>query len=393
METGAVAPQASGLGRRPLLFAGLAALGTGWSSVLRSRAAGPGLLQSYEVAGGADFDRTQAGCAYVYDNAVAGLALLALGDVGAATHLGEALLAAQSRDRFWHDGRLRNAYRAGPVPATGPYPLPGWWDAAQLRWLEDGYQVGTATGVVAWAMLLWIGLSRATRDARFRAAAEQAADWVEAHVRMPRGYAGGLLGFEPAPQRLTWISTEHNIDLAAAFAALGRSEPAAHARDFVASMWSKGEQRFFTGLRPDGSINDHSAVDANLWPLLAFGAPAPWRPALDWVLSRHGVPAEKPQGVDFNTDRDGIWLEGTAITALTCRLLGKAAQADAMMTTLAAQTAPSGLIYACTTPTLTTGLSTGLDTSAPDFLYFRRPHIAPTAWAILARGGNNPFPI
>jgi hypothetical protein len=380
------------IGRRPLLFAGLATLGVGWSSALRSRAAGPGLLQSYEVAGNAAFDRTQAGCAYVYDNALAGLALLALGDIAGASRLGEALLSAQARDRFWHDGRLRNAYRAGPVPAAGPYPLPGWWDPSQSRWLEDGYQVGTATGVVAWAMLFWIGLARATGDGRFRAAAGKAGDWVETHVRTTRGYAGGFLGFEPAPQRLTWISTEHNIDLAAAFAALGRNEPASHARSCVASMWNAEDKRFFTGLRPDGGINDHSAVDANLWPLLAAGATAEWRQALDWVLSRHGVPAGHPQGVDFNTDRDGIWLEGTAITALTCRLLDRPEPAAAMLATLAAQTAPSGLIYACTTPSLTTGLSTGLDTSAPDFLYFRRPHIAPTAWAILAQRGNNPFP-
>jgi hypothetical protein len=386
------------LGRRDVLLsaAALPALGRApavdWAAVLRRRAAGPGLLQSYDVAGTSDFDRVQAGCAYVYDNAVAGLALLADGDTAGAIRLGEALLAAQARDRFWHDGRLRNAYRAGAVPATGPYPLPGWWDPAQARWLEDFYQVGTATGVVAWAMLLWIGLARATGEPRWRAAAERVADWVERTVRGPRGYYGGFIGFEPSPQRLTWVSTEHNIDLAAAFAALGRSASAAHARDFVAAMWNPAEARFATGLRPDGSVNDHSAVDANLWPLLAAGANPAWRGALPWVLAQHGVPAGHVQGVDFNTDRDGIWLEGTAITALTCKHLGQEATAALLLDTLAAQTSRSGLVFACTTPTLTTGLSTGLDSSAPDFLYFRRPHIAPTAWALLAQRGANPFP-
>jgi hypothetical protein len=110
------------------------------------------------------------------------------------------------------------------------------------------------------------------------------------------------------------------------------------------------------------------------------------------VLAQHGGPAGHVQGVDFNTDRDGIWLEGTAITALTCKRLGQAEQAARLLDTLAAQTSPSGLVFACTTPTLTTGLSTGLDSSAPDFLYFRRPHIAPTAWALLAQRGANPFP-
>ena len=355
-----------------------------------------GLIASYEVTGTDGFDRTQAGCAYVYDNAVAGLALLATGDATSARRLGDALLAAHARDRFWRDGRLRNAYRAGPVPAAGAYPLAGFWDAAAGRWLEDGYQAGTATGVVAWAMLFWIALAKATGDVRYREAAERAADWVEGAVRVPRGYAGGFLGFEPAPQRLSWVSTEHNVDLAAAFAALGRHGAAAHAQAFVASMWNPNEGRFFSGLRPDGSVNDHSAVDANLWPLLATGAEPAWRAALPWVLSRHGLPAgaahDAIAGVDFNTDRDGIWLEGTAITALLCRRLGRDDQAKRLLATLAAQRAPSGMIYACTTPTLTTGLSTGLDSSAPDFLYYRRPHLAPTAWAALARQNANPFP-
>ncbi len=364
----------------------------GWAATLQERAAtlpGPGLLQSYDVSGADDFARTQAGCAYVYDNAVAGLALLASGDTQGARRIGDALTRAQTGDRFWKDGRLRNAYRAGPATGRGPYPLPGWWDAAAARWTEDGYQVGTATGNMAWAMLLWIALGPA-----WRAPAERAADWVEAQVRAPHGYAGGFLGFEPAPQRLAWVSTEHNIDLAAAFGALGRTEAAAHAGDFVASMWQAGEGRFATGLKPDGSLNLHSAVDANLWPLLAAGARPDWGRALDWVLTRHGLPEGAPAaevtGVDFNTDRDGIWLEGTAITALTERRAGR--DPARLMATLRANTAPGGLIYASTTPTLTTGLSTGLDTRAPDFLYYRRPHLAPTAWAALAQLGANPFP-
>jgi hypothetical protein len=363
----------------------------GWAQTLSARVAalgGPGLLRSYDVAGTGDFDRTQANCAYVYDNAVAGLALLAAGDPAGARRIGAALVQAQQTDRFWHDGRLRNAYRAGPAE-PGPYKLPGWWDDAAGRWMEDGYQAGTATGVVAWAMLLWIGLSEHGDGEVFRAAAQRAAAWIQTQ-RAPRGYAGGVIGFEPAPQRLAWVSTEHNIDVAAAFAALGRLEAAAHARDFVAGMWQAGQGRFAIGLRPDGSLNDDSAVDANLWPLLtAFARPA-WRPALTWVLARHALPVDAPVGVDFNTDRDGIWLEGTAITALACKRLG--VDASRLMATLRAQTSPGGLIYACSTPTLTTGLSTGLDTTAPDLLYFRRPHIAPTAWAVLAALTATPFP-
>ena len=379
------------LSRRAFLATGsIAALGlSGWRNVLSERAGalgGAGLLQSYDVSGHSAFDRTQAGCAYVYDNAVVGLALLAIGDSAGAKRIGDGLVQAQNRDRFWHDGRLRNAYRAGPAPEHGAYPLGGWWDDTKGRWLEDGYQAGTATGVVAWAMLLWIGLGTA-----YRQPAERAADFVQSQLRGPRGFTGGFLGFEPKPQRVSWVSTEHNLDLAAAFAALGRREAATHARDFVASMWNASEGRFNIGLRPDGSENDGSAIDANLWPLLAVGAQPEWRKALPWVLAQHGLPpGPDADGVDFNTDRDGIWLEGTAITALTCKHLGL--PAARLMTTLHAQTSPGGLIYASSTASLTTGLSTGLDEHAADFLYYRRPHIAPTAWALLAANGTTPFP-
>ena len=365
-----------------------------WQRTLSARVAalsGPGLLQSYDVSGTSDFDRTQANCAYVYDNAVVGLALLAAGDITAARRIGDALTFAQAHDRAWQDGRLRNAYRAGPIPAAGPYPLAGWWDDASRRWQEDAYQAGTATGVMAWAMLLWCALGPA-----YAAPAARAADFIEKRLTAPHGFAGGFFGFEPAPTAVKWVSTEHNIDLAAAFAGLGRTAAAAHAAAFVDAMWMPGERRFAMGLGPDGARNEASAVDANLWPLLARGAQPEWRAALNWVLVRHGMPPNAPagaiDGVDFNTDRDGIWLEGTAYAALVCRRQGKPELAAKLMATLRGNTSPGGLIYATTTQSLTTGLATGLDLTKPDFLYYRRPHIGATAWAILAAQGATPFP-
>ncbi|HUZ65334.1 MAG TPA: hypothetical protein VMU82_16645, partial [Acetobacteraceae bacterium] len=182
------------IGRRALLAA--AVLRPGWPDLgartfatLRARLAalpaGPALLRSYDVRHGAhetDFDRTNAVCAYVYDNALAGHALLAAGDRAGAMRIGQALAIAQRNDRFYHDGRLRNAYAAGPM--TRPAKLPGWWDVQAKRWAEDPYQAGTAAGVVAWAMLLWLALD----DAKLRAAAVLAAGWVEANLRGPHGY-------------------------------------------------------------------------------------------------------------------------------------------------------------------------------------------------------------
>ena len=158
------------LSRRTLIFSAAAAAAVpvasrpDWLATLAQRVqalGATGLLQSYEVAGTAPFDRAHANCAYVYDNAVAGMALLAGGHAAEARRLGDALVAAQTRDRFWKDGRFRNAYASGPVAAAGDYPLPGRWDAAQAKWVEDRYQVSSATGVVAWAALFLAALHRA----------------------------------------------------------------------------------------------------------------------------------------------------------------------------------------------------------------------------------------
>jgi hypothetical protein len=364
-----------------------------WLDTLAARVealGGPGLLRSYDVAEGDAFGRAHGNCAYVYDNAAAGLALLAGGRVAASRRLGDALAAAQARDRFWRDGRLRNAYAAGPITAAGTMPLPGWWDSAARLWREDAYQVGTATGVVGWAMLLWMALFRATGDARYRDAAGRAGDWVARAVRVPSGFGGGFLGWEPSPARLGWVSTEHNLDLSVAFAALGRKSEADHAAAFVAAMWNPHEGRFNAGVTPAGSVNAHAAADANLWPLLAQGARPDWARALPWVLLHQGVPVARPDGIDFNDDRDGIWLEGTAYAALAARRAGLPAVAARMMDTLRAQTAPSGLVWACSVKRLTTGFSTGLTDDA-DFFYFRYPHVGATAWAALAQAEATPF--
>ena len=384
----------SGIGvrRRAVLLGAAAAAvapGAGWLDALAARARS-GLLLSYEGLLDTAFDRAHANCAYVYDNAAVGVALLAGGRIAAARVVGDALVAAQTRDRFWHDGRFRNAYAAGKVPPTGTYPLPGWWDKTAGHWVEDSYQVGTATGVVAWAMIFLARLGAATGDPRYHDAAGRAGDWVEHNVRAARGYAGGFTGWEPTPARLAWVSTEQNLDLAAAFTALGRADAARHARDFVAAMWNAQEGRFFLGLAPDGGLNRGGAADANLWPPLLAGAPADWGRALDWVLARQGVPTANPAGIDFNDDRDGIWLEGTAYVALLARLRGRPALAARMIDTLRQQTAPCGLPWAASVPRLTTGLAIVAGPVA-DFYYYRRPAIAPAAWAALAEAGANPF--
>jgi len=340
---------------------------------------GPVLLNSYIVqAGGGDFDLTQANAAYVYDNALAGFLLLAAGHRDAALRIGQALALAQAHDRKFADGRLRNGYAAGAM--SKPAKLPGFWDAKAGRWAEDPYQVGTDTGPVAWAMLLWAALG-------MRAPADDAGNFLDAALRAPRGYYGGFYGFDPSQQRLLWQSTEQNLDLAVAFHALGRAEDAGHASAFVKPMFDTNSGRFDSGRAPDGTKNRLLAADAGIWPYLAgLGDAASALAAIKEL--RRG------DGIGFSAASTGIWLEGTAFAALALKKMGNDL-AGTFMATIAANISPEGFVYATVAPSLSTGLTVGpaLQKDAPElpFNYYRRPSLSATSWAGLAELGFNPL--
>ncbi|WP_231908195.1 hypothetical protein [Cupriavidus sp. USMAHM13] len=361
---------------------------------------GPLFLASYEAApGGEPLAPALRQAAFVYDNALAGIALIACGQAQRARRIGDAMLQASAQDRFYHDARLRNAYRAGPVPA-GPVPLPGWWNEPSRRWFEDAYQTGTATGNVAWAALLLLALHQATRDPRYLDGAAALMGWIEQHTfdaAAPAGYAGGFFGEEPRPLRQGWKSTEHNVDAYAAFHWLAQASgaprwipAAARARGFVAAMWNAGDGRFLIGTGEDGrTLNaGPSALDASLWPLVAMPDDAgPWQRSLDWVARRHGVQG----GFGFKADPDGMWTEGTAQAALVLLGAQRLPPTDPLWRLLQAQRAPSGLLYATPQARISTGLRIGPTSTSDDFFYFHLPHLGATAWAVLAAAGWNPF--
>ncbi|WP_223677557.1 hypothetical protein [Azospirillum agricola] len=356
---------------------------------------GPVFLRSYDnaYAPGPTSEPALSIAAFTYDNALAVIALNGCGKRPQALRIGEALLDAVTLDRAGYKGRLRNTYRAG-AQKQRPIPPMGWWDAVENRWLEDPYQIGTATGNVAWAGLALVTLGEATGEKRFRDGAAELARWVAdktADPRGPGGFNGGVQGFDNAPQLLTWKSTEHNTDLVALFGRLGKGweAPAQAARGFLDAAWAAGNGHFPVGTTPDGVTISHatSGLDAQLWPLLLRDAPEAWRGALAYAERAHGVDG----GFDFNDDRDGVWVEGTAQAALTYRALGRRADADRLFAGLLADISPGGFLWATRPAVLTTGLAIGPDSKTDDFLYYRRPHLGATAWATLAALGLNPF--
>jgi hypothetical protein len=367
------------------------------ADAVTSQAAGAkaAFVRSYEH--GQDEGSLPAGLAstaFVYDNALAVIALVACGNVTSATTIGNALSLAVRKDRTFTDGRVRNAYRPGRVGEGAP-ALPGWWDANQNIWAEDPAQDGSSTGNVAWAALALLTLHQATKEESFLLDAEHLIDWVIANVSSGNGFRGGFHGYDPQQVKLLWISTEHNVDVYAAATWLFRltseqkyADAASQARRFLERAFDV--DHFLLGTKPDGSLNDGGmlALDVQLWPWMAIpDAPAQWRSALKFAATHLAVEG----GFDFNGDRDGLWVEGTAQASLAYRIAGDSGRSAQLLATLEADRTPSGLLNATRSARVSTGLSIDPTKTEADFFYFRRPHLGATAWAVLAATAWNPF--
>jgi hypothetical protein len=363
-----------------------------------SKTGGPVFLASYQPGPNeAVVPLPLRSSAFAYDNALAIIALVSCGATEQARRIGDAFVHAIDHDRSFRDGRIRNAYRAGVIEAT--VLLPGWWEPAIKGWAEDPYQNGTATGNVAWVALALMTLNASRADQRYLSATKQLLNWVAANAQDRRGagVTGGFDGFDPVQTRLAWKSTEHNLDVYAvtlwygqatgdlAFTDLMRS-----ARTFLDEAFLAESGCFALGREPDGRMNgpQRLALDTQLWPLLGVrDSPSDWQKALACAEQRMVVPG----GFDFNEDRDGLWVEGTAQAALTYRAQKQTDKADDLLRGLRAQIAPSGWLYATREEQITTGLKIGPASQSEDFFYFRRPHLGATAWTILAANGWNPF--
>ncbi|MDE2465465.1 MAG: hypothetical protein KGO02_17395 [Alphaproteobacteria bacterium] len=349
-------------------------------------------LASYPTASQAQLKDT----AYLYDNALAVIALVGCAEPKLAGRIGAAILIAQDHDRFWHDGRLRNAYVAGDQTAR-PVKLPGWWDATQHKWVEDGYQVGSDTGNLAFSMLALLACYKAGLGPQYLQGAARLGAYLAqsfaAHT--PAGFTGGTFGDEPQPAVNRWKSTEHNADLAAAYQRLAAAQSgkswqlwSGRARRFVQSMWLPRCGCFAAGTGVNGHHLDYLvATDAQIFPLLAIdGFAERYGPRLTKILGR----LHHDGGVAYSVAASGIWTEGTAQLALYRRLQGQSLRARKLMDVLARNRAPGGSYYATDTGALATGFGLSTDPSKSR-VYFHLPHLGALAWVALAERGFNPF--
>ncbi len=401
---------------------------------LKSRPTDPRFLLSYETIKSDpydpahDFDKVERNAAFSYDNAVAMIALIAAGDLDRARTIADGFLYAQANDRFFNDGRLRNAYQAGdmmlppgwvPNNKANTVRMPGWYDPGRTTWFEDETHVSSNTGNVAWAMLALLYFYETTGEQKYLQAVDQLGDWVienTSDTRGSGGFTGGYDGWENGysgncPTQDMYVNgqckrgykaTEHNIDLYAAFSrldAIEKSEKwaraAQQAKTFVLSMWDNDPMqglKFWTGTDEAGIIPDMKIVpvDIQAWAIQALGSRAqPYLQALDYVESHHkttyGYGFKQNGGNDCG---DNTWFEGTSQVAVAYLLSGNSAKWQSILDDVHSQELTSGAVPATDGDCVNTGFD--LNDGKP-WLYFKRAHVGATAWLSLAENQGNPF--
>ncbi len=381
----------------------------------RSAAAGFLAAKTKESGGfiaGASRSDNASEYAYLYDNALAVIALTQTGAQEYAEQIADAICFAQGHDRTFRDGRFRNAYIAGdPRSDSGrsiaagkvTVRLPGFWQNG--KWQEDSYTVSSFSGNMAWTILALVVVAENTsaqKRTEYLNAAMNAADFVLTLESKDGGFAAGYEGWDDAQTKLTYVSTEHNIALYAAFSALAFAasdteqekievykKAADTAKKFVLSMYDEKQGCFYTGTTDDGKTVSDGVIplDANSLSVLALGEELldSYRP-LAFVEERMAV----GDGFDFGTgDLDGIWNEGTAQMAVCYHILNNVEKYDTVMAYLKTQTAEDGSIPAADRD----GVSTGFAVAGSDLLweYYNVQSIGATGWLSFAQLGRNPL--
>jgi hypothetical protein len=382
------------------------------------RSSGPRIAQSY-VDGSGLRD-----LGFVYDNALALIALLRAGDLTRARAVGDAFVYAQNHDDGQQsDGRLRQTYHADTFQNADGTAHSGW---------ELGLTVSTV-GDMSWAGIALAQLARRTRRPEYRDAAVRIAEWVEA-----RASDAGLGGytFGEHPDLRGHKSTEHNIDVYAFFRLVAEltgdrrrwTAGAEHAWEFVERVWNADDEFFWTGSNDGSTVNTLASqfpLDAQTWAWLA-ARDRRYAGALDWAaanLATTDTPLrlnseltgnQVVSGVAFasgsvaadtsapidpyhgNPDSGAVWFEGTSQLALSLadrNRGGDRAAAEELRAAVRWAQAElgggqefggkrvDGGVVAASSP-MNTGFGFG---------YYQHLHVGATSWYVFAATGTNPY--
>ncbi len=370
----------------------------------------PVMIRSYDTQ-----EPTSQNVAYTYDQSVSLMSFLAAGRKEEAKALADALVYAVRHDRAMKAPyeetaggamRIRNAYMAGeilPAPGWGTDArIPGWYDYEKMSWFEERTQVGSGPGVTSFAILALCQYYYAEGGQEYLDTAKSLMDWIIENCSDTKapGFTGGFDGWEEADPQVvyknTYRSTEHNIDIMAAARMLYEitgeekyREASESAKAFVESMYDPVRKVFFTGTKSDGVTPDKSTVvlDAQVWCALAMGDDfAPYMDALETV----GQMRTEEGGFPFCQENrnGGMWIEGSAFTALMYRKLGDEEKYKETMDAIVSFQREDGSFPAASVDHLSTGIYL-FDGSLWE--YGKETHIVPAAWMILANSGDDGF--
>lgn len=382
------------------------------------KTSGPRLAQSFD-------DSRISDIAFIYDNALTTIALLAGGDETRARAIGDALLYAQAHDEKFTDGRLRQAYHANSFVNPDGTAHFGW----------EFSLTGTAVGDMAWTGLALAQLARRTRDRRYLDGLLKIAHWIVDNTYSTTGLGGYTFGETGGLE--DHKSTEHNIDVYGLFRLVARltgdrswNAHADHALGFITQVWNDADGFFWTGSDDGSAINKLGTqlpLDVQAWFWLSVGDRRYDR-CLDWArtnLATTDTPlrtnsaltgnyavsgvafasgtfrtdvTRKVGGHDYTPlpDDGAVWFEGTGQLALALRLHGTAADrraADDLLDQVRSAQATLGGSQTFNQKKTTGGVvaaSSPLDTGF-QFDYSQNLHIAATSWYLFASLGFNPY--
>ena len=249
---------------------------------------------------------------------------------------------------------------------------------------------------MAWVGQALVQLYARTGVTSYLTGATSVADWIQNNAHDTRGHGGYTGGYDDKNKKITWKSTEHNLDVYGFFGMLATetgdsawATRAQAARTFAVSMWNSGKQLFWTGTGTNGtSVNtDFVPEDTQTWSYLALGD-ATYASSIDYAVSHLNATDGSFSGTSFSSsDRSKVWFEGTAHLATALEVRGDASQAAPYLSTiaLAQTTAPNndgeGIVAAS---------HDGLKTGDGDE-YYASLHTGATSWYLLALQAKNPF--
>lgn len=384
-----------------------------------------------------DFSVTMYNVAFAYDLSLVAIALFMRGFKDEGKAVCDGLVWAIANDRFYSDGRCRNSYMSGPahpIPGhnSGKSRLPGWWGRAGINdagapvdignlndYNQDPYVVSTWVGTVAWvALALEVGAKVADIAPTFTATnyLSTVKGLLDYCITMKSntgvgGYLGGHFGADGAQSVLTWKSTEHAADLAAAFTNLSETytvgsplyllyqSEATHARQFVSGMWNTSPSTPFwwTGSKPDGVTIEEGniPIDCTLWSIYGAGFDAPsYLSALPWMASNctWGPTQDTPTSLrlaKYSVISDAGWIEGSGQFAAAYWHTDNPDSAYSILWACLPYQASSGEMQSSTASPNATGFE--LPQGGAPWVYYDTGHTGATGWFVIGHSGLNPF--